>query len=145
MKLPTNGVAKDIRHYSGALLIFFFIVALVVVFIQFPVLDSNKEVVMMLVGTLSASLAMVVSTIVGSKPDDINALKASIEKKDITIEHLTKSKDDYESIIINLQKEIIKNQDDLFDKFMLKTAIDYDDRKPKNCSCGEKNCACPNR
>ena len=81
MKLPSNGVAKDIRHYSGALLIFFFIVSLVVVFIQFPVLDSNKEVVMMLVGTLSASLAMVVSTIVGSKPDDINALKASIEKK----------------------------------------------------------------
>tara|TARA_R110000765_G_scaffold110808_1_gene202277 strand:+ start:2137 stop:2574 length:438 start_codon:yes stop_codon:yes gene_type:complete len=144
MKLPSNGVAKDIRHYSGALLIFFFIVSLVVVFIQFPVLDSNKEVVMMLVGTLSASLAMVVSTIVGSKPDDINALKASIEKKDITIQHLTKSKDDYESIIINLQKEIIKNQDNLFDKFMLKTAIDYDDRKNKNCSCDKENCACSN-
>ena len=131
MKLPTNGVARDIRHYSGALLIFFFIVGLVVVFIQFPVLDSNKEVVMMLVGTLSASLAMVISKITGSKPDDINALKSSMEKKDITIEHLTKSKDDYEAIIINLQKEIIKNQDDMFDKFMLKSAIDFDEKKNK--------------
>jgi len=128
MKMPSNGVAKDIRHYSGALLIFFFIVALVVVFIQFPVLDSNKEVVMMLVGTLSASLAMVISTITGSKPDDINALKASIEKKDLTIEHLTKCKDDYEEIIINLQQEIIKNQDDMFDRFMLKSTMDYDDK-----------------
>lgn len=127
--MPTNGVAKDIRHYSGALLIFFFIVALVVVFIQFPVLDSNKEVVMMLVGTLSASLAMVISTITGSKPDDINALKASIEKKDLTIDHLTKAKDDYEEIIINLQREIIKNQDDMFDRFILKTTLDYDDKK----------------
>ena len=126
--MPSNGVAKDIRHYSGALLIFFFIVALVVVFIQFPVLDSNKEVVMMLVGTLSASLAMVISTITGSKPDDINALKASIEKKDLTIEHLTKCKDDYEEIIINLQQEIIKNQDDMFDRFMLKSTMDYDDK-----------------
>lgn len=129
--MPTNGVAKDIRHYSGALLIFFFIVALVVVFIQFPVLDSNKEVVMMLVGTLSASLAMVISTITGSKPDDINALKASIEKKDLTIDHLTKAKDDYEEIIINLQQEIIKNQDDMFDRFMLKTAMDHDDKNKK--------------
>jgi len=128
MKMPTNGVAKDIRHYSGALLIFFFIVALVVVFIQFPVLDSNKEVVMMLVGTLSASLAMVISTITGSKPDDINALKASIEKKDLTIDHLTKAKDDYEEIIINLQQEIIKNQDDMFDRFMLKSTMDHDDK-----------------
>ena len=127
--MPTNGVAKDIRHYSGALLIFFFIVALVVVFIQFPVLDSNKEVVMMLVGTLSASLAMVISTITGSKPDDINALKASIEKKDLTIDHLTKAKDDYEEIIINLQREIIKNQDDMFDRFILKTTLDFDDKK----------------
>ena len=126
--MPTNGVAKDIRHYSGALLIFFFIVALVVVFIQFPVLDSNKEVVMMLVGTLSASLAMVISTITGSKPDDINALKASIEKTDLTIDHLTKAKDDYEEIIINLQQEIIKNQDDMFDRFMLKSTMDHDDK-----------------
>ena len=129
--MPSNGVAKDIRHYSGALLIFFFIVALVVVFIQFPVLDSNKEVVMMLVGTLSASLAMVISTITGSKPDDINALKSSIEKKDLTIDHLTKAKDDYEEIIINLQREIIKNQDDMFDRFLLKTAIDHDDKNKK--------------
>lgn len=137
MKLPTNGVAKDIRHYSGALLIFFFIVALVVVFIQFPVLDSNKEVVMMLVGTLSASLAMVISTITGSKPDDINALKSAIEKKDLSIDHLTKSKDDYENIIINLQKEIIKNQDDMFDKFLLKSTLDFDD---KNQNCDKEDC-----
>ena len=137
MKLPTNGVAKDIRHYSGALLIFFFIVALVVVFIQYPVLDSNKEVVMMLVGTLSASLAMVISTITGSKPDDINSLKSAIEKKDLTIDHLTKSKDDYENIIINLQKEIIKNQDDMFDKFLLKSTLDFDD---KNQNCDKEDC-----
>ena len=75
-----NGVAKEIRHYIGALLIFVFIVSLVIVFIQFPVLDSNKEVVMMLVGSLSASLAMVISTISGTKPDDINSLQNKNEK-----------------------------------------------------------------
>ena len=128
MKLPTNGVAKDIRHYSGALLLFFFIVALVVVLIQYPVLDSNKEVVMMLIGTLSASLAMVISTITGSKPDDINALKTKLDSREQTIDSLIKSKDEYEAMIIKLQKDIIKNQDDMFDKIILKSAMDFDDK-----------------
>mgnify|MGYP006155502723 FL=1 len=131
MTLPKNGVAKEIRHYSGALLIFLFIVGLVVVFIQYPVLDSNKEVVMMLVGTLSASLGLVVSTITGSKPDDINQLKSKLDSREQTIESLTKSKDEYEAMIIKLQKDMLKNQDDMFDKFILKQAMDFDDNKNK--------------
>jgi len=129
MKLPKNGVAKELRSYSGALLIFFFIVALVVVFIQYPVLESNKEVVMMLVGTLSASLAMVISTITGSKPDDINALKATIEKKEDQIELLVAAKDNLEDMIINLQKQMLENQDNMMDKFILKAAMDFNDKK----------------
>ena len=128
MQLPKNGVAKEIRSYSGALLIFFFIVGLVVVFIQYPVLDSNKEVVMMLVGTLSASLAMVISTITGSKPDDINALKNSIEKKEQQIELLVGAKDRLEEMVIDLQREMLKNQDAVMDKIILKAAMDFDDK-----------------
>jgi len=101
------------------------------VFIQYPVLDSNKEVVMMLVGTLSASLGLVVSTITGSKPDDINALKSKLDSKEQTIESLTKSKDEYEAMIIKLQKDMLKNQDDMFDKFILKQAMDFDDKNKK--------------
>lgn len=131
MKIPKNGVAKELRSYSGALLIFFFIVALVVVFIQYPVLESNKEVVMMLVGTLSASLAMVISTITGSKPDDINALKTTIEKKEDQIELLIAAKDNLEDMIINLQKQMLENQDNMMDKIILKAAMDFDDKKKR--------------
>ncbi len=131
MNLPRNGVAKEIRHYIGALLIFFFIVALVVGFIQFPVLDSNKEVVMMLVGTLSASLAMVVSTITGSKPDDIEAMKSKIEKLELTIENLHKNKDEYEKMIINLQNQMVENYDNILDRIILKSAMDFDDKRNK--------------
>ena len=129
--MPKNGVAKEIRHYIGALLIFFFIVALVVGFIQFPVLDSNKEVVMMLVGTLSASLAMVVSTITGSKPDDIEAMKNKVEKLELTIENLNKNKDEYEKMIINLQNQMVENYDNILDRIILKSAMDFDDKKNK--------------
>ena len=86
MNLPKNGVAKEIRHYIGSLFIFLFIIGIIVVLIQFPVLDTNKEVVMMLIGTISASIGLVISTITGSKPDDVNSLKSEIEKKQLKID-----------------------------------------------------------
>ncbi len=95
---------------------------------RYPVLETNKEVVMMLIGTLAASIGLVVSTITGAKPDDVNALKSDLEKKQLQIDHLTKSKDDLESMVINLQKGMLENQDDVMDKIILKAALDYDDR-----------------
>jgi hypothetical protein len=134
MTLPKNGVAREIRHYSGALIIFFFIIGIIVTLIQYPVLDSNKEIVMTLIGMLAASLAMVISTITGSKPDDVNELKAQIQKRDDQIDLLVKQKDEYEKMIITLQKTIIDNQDAVMDKIILKAAIDYDNKHnpPKN-------------
>jgi hypothetical protein len=128
MKLPTNGVAKEIRHYVGSLFIFLLIIGIVFILMQYPVLETNKEVVMMLIGTLSASIGLVISTITGAKPDDVNALKGEIEKKQSQIDFLTKAKDDLEGMIMQLQKQMLDNQDDVMDKVILKAALDYDDR-----------------
>ena len=128
MALPKNGVAKELRSYGGSLFIFLFVVGIIITLLQFPVLDSNKEVVMMLIGTIAASIPIVISSITGTKPDDVNALKADIEKRDNQIELLVKSKDDLEKMVIDLQKEILRNQDDIMDKIILKAALDYDDR-----------------
>jgi|TARA_A100001011_G_scaffold202149_1_gene210501 hypothetical protein len=150
MNLPKNGVAKEIRHYIGSLFIFLFIIGIIVALIQFPVLDTNKEVVMMLIGTISASIGLVISTITGSKPDDVNSLKSEIEKKQLKIDMLTQGKDDLEDMVINLQKEMLENQDDIMDKIILKAALDFDDRAGAKaylqkdlCECGEKDpCDC---
>ena len=82
----------------------------------------------MLIGTLSASIGIVISTITGTKPDDVNALKSDLEKKQSQIDLLTKAKDDLEAMVINLQKKMLRNQDDIMDKIILKAALDYDDR-----------------
>ena len=79
--MPKNGVAKEIRHYVGSLFIFFFVVGIIVTLLQFPVLDSNKETVLMLIGSISASIPLIISSIIGTKPDDINSLKTEIDKK----------------------------------------------------------------
>lgn len=123
-----NGVAREIRSYVGSLLIFLFVIGLIIALIQFPVLDTNKEVVMMLIGTISASIGITVATITGSKPDDINTLKQNLEKKDQQIEMLVAAKDNLENMVINLQKEMLENQDNMMDKFILKAAIDFDNK-----------------
>ncbi len=129
MKLPINGVAKEIRHYTGSLFIFLFVIGIIITLLQFPVLDSNKEVVMMLIGTIAASIPIIISSITGTKPDDITALKTALEKKEHQIEILNKHKDEYEKLIINLQEKMLKNQIDLIDQFMLKSAMDHDDKQ----------------
>lgn len=128
MQLPKNGVAKEIRSYIGSLFIFLFVIGIIITLLQFPVLEGNKEVVMVLIGTVAASIPTVISAITGTKPDDINALKGDIAKRDQQIELLIKSKDDLEGMVIELQKEILKNQDEIMDKIVLKAALDFDDR-----------------
>ena len=128
MNLPKNGLGREIRSYVGSLLIFLFVIGLIIALIQFPVLDTNKEVVMMLIGTISASIGITVATITGSKPDDINALKQSLEKKEHQIELLIAAKDNLEEMVINLQKQMLENQDSMMDKFILKAAMDFDDK-----------------
>ena len=110
MNLPKNGVAKEIRHYVGSLFIFLLVMAIIFILMQYPVLETNKEVVMMLIGTISASIGIVVSTITGAKPDDINALKADLDKKNHQIELLVAAKDNLENMVIELQKQMLENQ-----------------------------------
>ena len=134
MSIPRNGVAREIRHYVGSLFIFLFVIGIIVALIQFPVLDTNKEVVMMLIGTISASIGIVVSTITGAKPDDVTALKNEVEKKNNQIEMLVEAKDRLEQMVIDLQKQMLENQENVMDKIILKAAIDFDDKNnpPKN-------------
>ena len=110
MALPRNGVAKEIRHYVGSLFIFLFVIGIIVALIQFPVLDTNKEVVMMLIGTISASIGIVVSTITGAKPDDVTALKNEVEKKNNQIDLLQGGYIEFQEIQIdNITYLLIKN------------------------------------
>ena len=129
-----NGRAKEIRHYLGSIFVFLFVVGIIITLLQFPVLETNKETVLMLIGSISASLPLIISSIIGAKPDDVNAMKQTIEKKEHQIELLVKAKDDLEGMVINLQKQMLENQDMVLDRVILKAAMDFDDKHnpPKN-------------
>ena len=134
MNLPKNGVAKELRSYAGSLFVFLFIVGIIITLIQFPVLESNKEIVLMLIGSIAASIPVLISAISGTKPDDVNALKSTLEKKDHQIQMLVDAKDRLEDMVINLQREMLQNQDNMMDKIILKAAMDFDDKHnpPRN-------------
>lgn len=146
MALPKNGVAKELRSYAGSLFIFLFVIGIIITLLQFPVLDANKEVVMMLIGTIAASIPVIISSITGTKPDDVTALKNEVEKKQHSIDMLVKAKDNLEKMVIDLQKQMLENQDAVMDKIILKAAMDFDDKNnPPKCECGEKDkdkCEC---
>lgn len=126
MNLPTNGRAKALRSYFGSLIIFLFIIGIIVVFIQYPVLPSNKETVLMLIGAISASIPLIISTITGRDPHDVDALKSTIDKKENQIELLVSEKDRLEKMIIELQTQILENYDNTLDRVLLSKTIDYD-------------------
>ena len=128
MNLPKNGVAKELRSYAGSLLIFFFIIGIIITFVQYPVLESNKEIVLMLIGSIAASIPVLISAISGTRPDDVTALKVTLDKKDHQIQMLVDAKDRLEDMVINLQREMLQNQDNMMDKIILKAALDFDDK-----------------
>ena len=51
-----------------------------------------------------------------------------MEKKENQIELLVAAKDNLEGMIIELQKQMLENQDNVMDKIILKAALDFDDR-----------------
>tara|TARA_R100000231_G_scaffold116058_1_gene86473 strand:- start:548 stop:946 length:399 start_codon:yes stop_codon:yes gene_type:complete len=131
MKLPTNGVAKDIRHFSGALLVFFLIVGILIYLSKFSIPDKNAQIVNTLIGMIAASVAMVIATITGRNPDDLEEAKKKIQGLENRVEMLVSQKDSLEGMLIKSQTETIE-------RLTLLAAVDYD----KKNRCNNKDCKC---
>lgn len=126
MQIPKNGVAREIRHFSGSLIVFFLVVAILFYLTKYTIPQQNSQIVNTLIGMIAASVAMVISSITGQKPDELNMLKSTLEKKENQIDFLVKEKDRLEGMIIDLQKQILENYDSTLDRVLLSKTIDYD-------------------
>lgn len=128
MKLPSNGVAKDIRHYVGALIVFFLVVIILFYLTKYQIPSENAQIVNTLIGMIAASIAMVISSITGRNPDDLEAAKKKIEGLEMKIEMLVQAKDMLEGMLI-------KVQDDTIDRLLLNKTMAFDDCKKGKCNC----------
>tara|TARA_R100000781_G_scaffold2917_1_gene4411 strand:- start:4119 stop:4520 length:402 start_codon:yes stop_codon:yes gene_type:complete len=127
----TNGAAKDIRHFLGALLVFFLIVGILIYLSKFSIPDKNAQIVNTLIGMIAASVAMIIATITGRNPDDLEDAKKKIQGLENRVEMLVSQKDSLEGMLIKSQSETIE-------RLTLLAAVDFD----KKIRCNNKDCKC---
>tara|TARA_B100000927_G_C16458184_1_gene466728 strand:+ start:913 stop:1287 length:375 start_codon:yes stop_codon:yes gene_type:complete len=98
---------KDIRHYAGAAGIFIIVVALLLFlsFNQIP--KDNKDLFVSIVGVISGSLSVILFTIIGRNPNEVQELKNANEKLEGQVTQLIQQKDELEGMLIEMQKEIV--------------------------------------
>ena len=126
MKMPTNGAAKDIRHFSGSLLVFFLVVLILLYLSKYQIPEENAQIVNTLIGMIAASIAMVIASITGRNGDELDSAKKKISNLETKIDMLVQAKD-------TLEDMLIKVQDDTIDRLLISKSIDYDTCKKCNC------------
>ena len=104
---------KDVRHYAGAAGIFVLIV-LLLLFLSFNEIPPvNKDLFVAIVGTLVSSLGVVIYTIIGQQPDEVNKLQKKNESLSSVNNQMEVRNDQLEQMIIEMQKEMIEKLTEL--------------------------------
>ena len=133
-----NGVAKEIRHYIGAIGIFLLVIGILIFLSYNEIPNMNKDVVVSIIGMIVGSLSVVIMTVIGRNPDEVNELKKQNEGLTSKVDHLVTQKDE-------LEKMLIKIQTNMIDQLTLLGANAFDtiyNKSGKKCTCGENNCKC---
>ena len=120
MIIPQNGTFRFLLHFSGALLVFFLIVGILVYLTEYTIPEENASIVNTLIGMIAASVAMIISTITGRNPDELESAKKKISSLEARVDMLVSQKD-------SLEHMIIKMQEDSKDKLSLMSSFYIDD------------------
>ena len=90
----------------------------------------NKDVLVSVVGMMVGSLSVVIYTIIGKNPEELESLRNKNESLQAGMDMMEVRNDQLESMIIQIQQNIIKNLTPLDDL--------------SNCECGKDECNCKN-
>ena len=98
---------NDLRHYAGAAGMFILIIFLLL-FLSFnEVPPVNKDIFVTVTGMVVGSLSVVIYTIIGRNPDEVDALTKKVDSLQTANDHLVKQKDELEKMVITLQENMI--------------------------------------
>ena len=98
---------KEIRHYAGAAGIFLVVVGLLLFLSYNKIPSDNKDLFVSIVGVISGSLSVILFTIIGRNPNEVQELKNAKEKLEGQVAQLIQQKDELEGMLIEMQKEIV--------------------------------------
>ena len=98
---------NDLRHYAGAAGIFILIIFLLL-FLSFnEVPPVNKDIFVTVTGMVVGSLSVVIYTIIGRNPDEVDSLTKKVDSLQTANDHLVRQKDELEKMVITLQENMI--------------------------------------
>ena len=98
---------NDLRHYAGAAGIFILIIFLLL-FLSFnEVHPVNKDIFVTVTGMVVGSLSVVIYTIIGRNPDEVDSLTKKVDSLQTSNDLLVKQKDELEKMVITLQENMI--------------------------------------
>ena len=98
---------NDLRHYAGAAGIFILIIFLLL-FLSFnEVPPVNKDIFVTVTGMVVGSLSVVIYTIIGRNPDEVDSLTKKVDSLQTANDLLIKQKDELEKMVITLQENMI--------------------------------------
>lgn len=111
---------KDLRHYLGAAGVFTLVIALMLFLAFNDIPASNKDIFVSIIGMIVGSLSVVIYTIIGKNPDEVNKLQQKVESLQSLADTMEKRNDQLEAMIIELQREIISKLSVVGAQFVLK-------------------------
>ena len=111
---------KDLRHYIGAAGVFILVVALMLFLAYNDIPQANKDIFVSIIGMIVGSLSVVIYTIIGKNPDEVNALQQKVESLQSLADTMEKRNDQLEAMIIELQREIISKLSVVGAQFVIK-------------------------
>jgi len=99
---------KELRGFIGSVLVFIAIMGLLAILFFIEVPSSNNDIVKVIIGMLVASLSMIMYTIAGKNPEEVNILKIENESLKQKNKQLTERVDHLEKMFMDLQEKVIE-------------------------------------
>lgn len=98
---------RDVRHYIGAAGVFMLVILLLLFLSYETIPPANKDIFVSIIGMIVGSLSVVIYTIIGKNPDEVQELQKKNETLQSIADTMEKRNDQLENMIITLQQDII--------------------------------------
>lgn len=108
--------SKEMLGYIGSILIFLLIIGLLVFLAFYEIPENNNDIFKVIVGMIVGSLGVVMSTLAGRNPDEVNALKRQNAELVEQNKQMTQRVDQLQAMLTDLQSEVINKLSSLMDK-----------------------------
>jgi len=108
--------SRELRYYVGAIGIFALVIGLLLFLSFYQIPSENKDVFISITGMIVGSLSVVIYTIIGKNPDEVNSLKSKVESLQSLADQMEERNDQLEAMIIEIQGRIINKLTTIGDK-----------------------------